>query len=420
MPQTDVLALILGGGAGSRLYPLTRLRAKPAVPIGGSYRLVDIPISNCLNSGLDKIFVLTQFNSVSLHRHITQTYKFDIFSRGWVQILAAEQTPRSSDWYQGTADAIRKQRTELEAVGPRDVVILSGDQLYRMDYAAFVRAHREAGADVSVAVLPVSRADAGRYGIVETGADGLIERFYEKPRDPAVLDQLATYPDPERPYLGSMGVYVFRTEALYSLLDDIPGADFGKDILPASLERCRVLAYPFDGYWEDIGTIRAFYDANLALLEPDAHFSFFDADRPIYTHPRFLPPSLVDAGCTLDRVFVASGCKITRSDIQQSIVGVRSRIGPDVRLRRTIVMGADYAETAEDLAANLARGVPHVGIGPGCRIEGAIIDKNARLGRGVVIRDLPDRPDAETEHYTVRDGIVIITKDSVVPDGLVI
>jgi glucose-1-phosphate adenylyltransferase len=257
MPLTDVLALILGGGAGTRLHPLTKLRAKPAVPIAGHYRLVDVPISNCLNSGIERIYVLTQFNSVSLHRHITQTYKFDLFSRGWVQILAAEQTPRSADWYQGTADAVRKQRPELEAVNPRDFLILSGDHLYRMDYEAFVRHHREAGADVTLAVLPVSRADASRFGVVEADPDGRIRNFHEKPKDPAVLDALATYPDPERPYLGSMGVYVFRREALYHLLDNNPGSDFGKHILPGSLETCRIVAYPFDGYWEDIGTIRA-------------------------------------------------------------------------------------------------------------------------------------------------------------------
>jgi len=420
MPHTDVLGLILGGGAGSRLYPLTKLRSKPAVPIAGNYRLVDIPISNCLNSGIDKIFVLTQFNSVSLHRHITQTYKFDIFSRGWVQILAAEQTPLSTDWYQGTADAIRKQRTELEAVDPADVVILSGDHLYRMDYAAFVEAHRVAQADVTVAVLPVAREEAGRFGIVETNAHGQIVGFHEKPKDPGLLDKLATYPDPQRPCLGSMGVYVFRTRALYELLDTEAGSDFGKHILPASLERCKVMAFPFDGYWEDIGTIRSFYEANLALVEPDARFSFYDPVHPIYTHPRFLPPSQVDQKCSLQAVMVAGGASIVGSRIEHSIVGVRARIGPDVLLQRSIVMGADYFEANADRADNAARGIPNIGIGSGCRIEGAIIDKNARLGRGVVIRSLPDRPDEHAAHYAIRDGIVIVTKDAVLPDGTVI
>ncbi len=420
MPHTDVLALILGGGAGSRLFPLTKLRSKPAVPIAGNYRLVDIPISNCLNSGIDKIFVLTQFNSVSLHRHITQTYKFDIFSRGWVQILAAEQTPLSTDWYQGTADAIRKQRTELEAVSPADVVILSGDHLYRMDYAAFVAAHRAAQADVTVAVLPVARAEAGRFGIVETKAGGQIVGFHEKPKEAGLLDRLATYPDPQRPYLGSMGVYVFRTEALYDLLDTEAGADFGKHILPASLDRYAVMTYPFDGYWEDIGTIRSFYEANLALVEPEARFSFYDPVHPIYTHPRFLPPSQVDGECTLRAAMVAGGASIVGSRIEHSIVGVRARIGPDVSLRRSIVMGADYFETETDRAENAARGIPNIGLGPGCRIEGAIIDKNARLGKGVIIRGLPGRPDESADHFAIRDGIVIVTKDAVLPDGTVI
>jgi glucose-1-phosphate adenylyltransferase len=420
MPKFDVLALILGGGAGTRLYPLTKLRAKPAVPIAGNYRLVDIPISNCLNSGIENIYILTQFNSVSLHRHITQTYKFDVFSRGWVQILAAEQTPYSSDWYQGTADAIRKQRPELEAVAPRDFLILSGDHLYRMDYAAFLQAHRSADADVSLAVLPVSRAEAGRFGIVETDGDGRIVSFHEKPKDAAQLDRLASYPDPARPYLGSMGVYLFRSQTLYEQLDSNPGSDFGKHILPSILSQCRVMAYPFDGYWEDIGTIRAFYDANLALVEPDAPFSFYDPERPIYTHPRFLPPTQVDEDCILDRVLLAGGSKVMHSQLKQCVIGIRSRIGPEARLTRTIMMGADYFESDAERAENAASGRPNVGVGPGCVIEGAILDKNARIGRDVVIRGLPDRADVETAHYSVRDGIVIVMKNCLVPDGMII
>ena len=369
MPQTDTLALILGGGAGTRLYPLTKQRAKPAVPIAGSYRLVDIPISNCLNSGIQKIYILTQYNSVSLHRHITQTYQFGLFSNGWVQILAAEQTSRSVDWYQGTADALRKQRTELETVAPRNFLILSGDHLYRMDYDAFVRAHREAEADVSVAVLPVARRDAGRFGIVETDARRRIVKFHEKPTDEALLDRLATYPDAERPYLGSMGVYVFRAQSLYQLLDTNPGSDFGKDIIPASLASCRVTAYPFDGYWEDIGTIRAFYDANLALMEPHPLFDFHDAERPIYTHPRFLPAALVEGDCRLNRTLLAPGARVVGSEIDHSIVGVRSQIGPACRLAHTIMMGADFFESEADKAANSAAGRPNVGIGANSVIE---------------------------------------------------
>jgi glucose-1-phosphate adenylyltransferase len=419
MPQRDVLALILGGGAGTRLYPLTKLRAKPAVPIAGNYRLVDVPISNCLNSGIEQIYILTQFNSVSLHRHVTQTYRFDLFSHGWVQILAAEQTLHSLDWYQGTADAIRKQRMEIEAVAPRDVLILSGDHLYRMNYEAFVRRHRDTAADVTLAVLPVSRTDAPRFGIVEADNEGRIMRFHEKPNDQAKLDALANYPDVERPYLGSMGVYLFRTERLFRLLSNIPGSDFGKDILPASLEECRVMAYPFDGYWEDIGTIRAFYLANLALVQSKPSFSFYDPQRPIYTHPRFLPPSQVE-DTRLHKVLLAGGAKVIQSTIEESVVGIRSQIGPGASLKRTIMMGADYFESDESQHEHAAKGLPSVGVGRGTVIEGAIIDKNARIGANVRIRQLDERPDLETDHYTIRDGIVIVTKNGIISDGTVI
>lgn len=418
--QKDVVALILGGGTGTRLYPLTKLRAKPAVPIAGHYRLVDVPISNCINSGLDQIFVLTQFNSVSLHRHINQTYRFDLFSQGWVQILAAEQTLNNKDWYQGTADAVRKQISELKATHARDFVILSGDHLYRMDYAAFLHAHRISQADVTLAVLPVTASDASRFGIVQTNPDNAIRCFHEKPSDPALLASLATYPDPERPYLGSMGVYIFRAEVLYRLLAEESGSDFGKHILPASLKTCQVFAWPFAGYWEDIGTIQAFYRANLALVEPNAPFSFYDSERPIYTHPRFLPPSSVEDDCMLDRVLLADGSKIVRSHITQSVIGVRSRIGPNARLTRTVMLGADYAESETTRVANAAQGLPNIGIGAGCVIESAIIDKNARIGDGVIIRYLPERADFETADYAVRDGLVIVLKNGVIPAGTVI
>jgi glucose-1-phosphate adenylyltransferase len=420
MAYTDVLALILGGGVGTRLYPLTKLRAKPAVPIAGKYRLVDVPISNCLNSGIEHIYVLTQFNSVSLHRHITQTYKFDLFSRGWVQILAAEQTLSSSEWYQGTADAVRKQRTELEAVGPDDFLILSGDHLYRMDYGAFIEFHRDSNADITLAVLPVSQADAPRFGILETDAKRRIVNFHEKPSDPNLLDALSTYPDPARPCLGSMGVYLFRAQVLYDLLDAQPGSDFGKHILPAGLDRYRMFAYPFEGYWEDIGTIRSFYEANLALAAPDPVFTFHDAERPIYTHPRFLPPSRVDQDCILRSVLLADGCEVVHSQLYESIIGVRSMIGPEARLSRTVMMGADYYETRADKARRARADLPAVGVGQGCVIEAAIIDKNARIGDDVVIRHIPDRPDMEADNYVARDGLVIVLKDGVIPSGTVI
>lgn len=420
MPHTDTLALILGGGAGTRLYPLTKERAKPAVPIAGNYRLVDIPISNCINSGIEKIYILTQYNSVSLHRHISQTYIFDQFSRGWVRILAAEQSSRSVDWYQGTADALRKQRTELESIAPQHFLILSGDHLYRMDYAAFIGAHLEANADVTVAVLPVTRRDAGRFGIVETEADGRIVRFFEKPKEAALLDRLGTYPNPDRPYLGSMGVYVFSAEALYRLLDSVPGSDFGRDIIPASLQTCRVMAYPFDGYWEDIGTIKAFYEANLALVEPDAPFNLHDPERPIYTHPRFLPPAQMDGNCQLVASLLASGARLISSEIDHSIVGIRGQVGPAARLVRTVMMGADFLESEAEKAANAATGRPNVGIGANCVIEGAIIDKNARIGANTIVQHRLDRPDMETADYVVRDGIVIVLKNGTLRAGTVI
>lgn len=390
------------------------------MPIGGKYRLVDIPISNCLNSGIEQIYVLTQYNSVSLHRHITQTYKFDLFSRGWVQILAAEQTPHSSDWYQGTADAVRKQLPELRAADPKDFLILSGDHLYRMDYEPFLQTHRESGADITMAVLPVTRAEASRFGILETDSDRRVVNFHEKPSDPMRLDSLASYPDPDRPYLGSMGVYLFRAAVLYRLLEAAGGSDFGKDILPASIPTERVLAYPFDGYWEDIGTIRAFYEANLALADPHPAFSFYDPERPIYTHPRFLPATRIEEDCILDRVLLADGCRVVRSQIVHSVIGIRSLIGPEARLASTVMMGADYFETDAERARNAKEGIPDIGIGQGCVIEGAIIDKNARIGDDVIIRCLPERKNMETADYVARDGLVIVLKNGVIPKGTVI
>ncbi len=422
MQHSDILALILGGGAGTRLYPLTKMRAKPAVPFGGKYRLVDIPLSNCLNSGIRRIYVLTQYNSASLHHHIAQTYKFDVFSSGWVRILAAEQTPLSKDWYLGTADAVRKQLIQLKTETPRDFLILASDHLYRMDYADFVRAHREAQADITLAVQSVARFDTLRYGIVRLGADGRVWQLCEKPLDPTLLDRLATGPDPDRPYLASMGVYLFRTEVLYRLLETNPGLDFGEHILPAALRDYHVAAYRFDGYWEDVGTLRAFYEANLKLADSSFPLSFDDPERPIYAHSGFhlLPPSRVDKDCLLDRVLIAEGCQVIRSQIVHSVVGVRSFIGPDATLKRVVMMGAGYYESEADKAQSLRAGRPPIGIGRGCRIESAIIDKNARVGEGVMIRHWPDREPVETENYVVRDGLVVVTKNAVIPDGTVI
>jgi glucose-1-phosphate adenylyltransferase len=419
MAMRDVMAVILGGGQGTRLYPLTRLRAKPAVPIGGKYRLIDIPISNCLNADIHKIYVLTQFLSASLHRHIYQTYKFDLFSGGFVYILAAEETPSGMDWYQGTADAVRKQLPRFVHARVEDILILSGDHLYRMDYAEFVALHREKRADVTIAVQPVARADAPRFGILEAEEDGRISAFHEKPDDDQ-LGGLESLPDSDKPYLASMGVYVFRQDALREVLEGSDDEDFGRQIIPAAVESLRVYAFPFNGYWEDIGTVGAFYEANLALTLPDPPFDFYDHRHPIYTRPRFLPASRAD-GCDLERTVMAEGCLIQDSDIRESVIGLRSIIGPDVRIARTVMMGADFYETPDRKAENLKLGQPDVGIGRGSTIEGAIIDKNARLGEGVIIRPhVPDEEMVEAENYVIRDGVVVIPKNAIIPDGTVI
>jgi glucose-1-phosphate adenylyltransferase len=413
------MALILGGGRGTRLYPLTKLRAKPAVPIGGKYRLIDVPVSNCLNSGVEKIYVLTQFLSESLHRHIYQTYKFDLFSGGFVQILAAEETPSGMDWYQGTADAVRKQLPRFVHSRIEDAMVLSGDHLYRMDYANFVDFHREKRADVTIAVQPVSGADASRFGILKTNEDERITSFHEKP-DPDELEGLESVAESDRPYLASMGVYIFRADVLRDLLAESDAEDFGRQIIPQAIETHRVYAFTFEDYWADIGTIGAFYQANLGLTEPHPPFDFYEPGNPIYTRPRFLPPSYVD-DCNVERSVLAEGCVIKQSDIRESVVGLRSIIGPDARLTRTVIMGADFYETPERRAENRALDRPDVGVGAGCVIEGAIIDKNARIGEGVTIRAHPEIEDVvEEENYVICDGLVVIPKNTVIPPGTVI
>ena len=419
MALRDVLAVILGGGRGSRLYPLTKMRAKPAVPLGGKYRIIDIPISNCLNSGVEKIYVLTQFMSASLHRHIYQTYKFDMFSGGFVNILAAEETPTGMDWYQGTADAVRKQLPQLAHANVEDALILSGDHLYRMDYAEFVGLHRDKRADVTIAVQPVSREDAPRYGILKMNQDGRIVEFCEKP-GAGELSGLESFIDDERPFLASMGIYAFRHDLLRQLLSESDAEDFGSQIIPAAIENLRVYAYPFHGYWRDIGTIRAFYEANLDLTLPDPPFDFYDVLNPTYSRPRFLPPSSLD-GCCLEQSVLAEGCRIDHADVNHSVIGLRSIIRPGVRLSSSVMLGADFYEDAERKVENRRRGRPDVGIGPGSVIEGAVIDKNARIGSNVTIRaGQPVDEMIETENYVIRDGLVVIPKNAVLPDGTVI
>jgi glucose-1-phosphate adenylyltransferase len=418
MTMHDVTAVILGGGRGSRLYPLTRERAKPAVPLAGKYRLIDIPISNCINSGINRIFVLTQFMTASLHRHIVDTYKFDIFSHGFVEVLSAEQTLTRSDWYQGTADAVRQQLHQFARHDPRDVIILSGDHLYRMDYAKFINYHRDTGADITVAVLPVTEEDAARFGILRADDEGRIVRFVEKPRTDGDREGLASWLGDPKPYLGSMGIYVFRKDVLPDLLQG-DEEDFGKHIIPMAIDRVKVMAFPFEGYWEDIGTIRSFYETNLALAQPTPPFDFYEAIKPIYTRSRFLPPSRVEE-CRLARVALAEGSWLSDSIIEDSVLGLRSMVWQGCTLRRVVMMGADYYQSDEELAEDDRCGRPHIGIGRNCEIEGAIIDKNARIGNHVVIRPQPTDMDVDGDSYVVRDGIVVIPLNAVIPEGTVI
>ncbi|HNK62971.1 MAG TPA: glucose-1-phosphate adenylyltransferase [Anaerolineales bacterium] len=413
MPSfNEVLAVILGGGRGARLYPLTQMRSKPAVPIAGKYRLIDIPISNCINSEIFRIAILTQFNSVSLHRHITRTYNFDSFHQGWVQIWAAEQTIESADWYQGTADAVRKQLLEIQATGAKYVLILAGDHLYRMDYKAMAEYHWANKADITVAVQPVAREEASRFGILKREADGKISRFVEKPKDPEVQKQYVSRDDPERPFLGSMGIYMFNTKVLIEYLTQFSDYDdFGSDIIPQAIQSHEVYGFDFTGYWQDIGTIRSFYETNLMLTRSDSPFDFYDAKLPIYTDTRFLPASIVE-DCRLQHVLIAEGSRVLRSEITHSIIGIRSQIADGCVIKDSIVMGSDYFE--RDWG-----GVP-IGIGANCHIEGAILDKNARIGENVTIRPFPRNTEIDNEKWYVRDGIVIIPKDMEIPSGTVI
>jgi glucose-1-phosphate adenylyltransferase len=414
MPNlNDILAIILGGGRGSRLDPLTRLRSKPAVPMAGKYRLIDIPISNCINSEIYRIAVLTQFNSVSLHRHIASTYNFDAFHTGWVQIWAAEQTMQNADWYQGTADAVRKQIFQIRSVNAPYILILAGDHLYRMDYAEMAASHWKNNADITVAVQPTSTTDASRFGLLKRNSDLRIIDFVEKPKDKARLAEYVSRDDPDRPYLASMGIYLFKTSVLIDLLTKNAFDDFGGDVIPSAIKTHSVFGYDFEGYWEDIGTIRSFYETNLALTTKDSRFVLYDPVRPIYSHARFLPGSRVEDS-TLHNVLIAEGCSIVQADISHSIVGLRSQIGAGVVIKDTIIMGSDYYESIVNELIDCA--VP-LGIGAGCQIEGAIIDKNARLGSKVIIRPFPRGTEIDTDEWVVRDGIVVIPKGTILLPG---
>ena len=412
MPSmNDVLGMIMGGGKGTRLHPLTKMRSKPAVPIAGKYRLIDIPISNCINSGIYRVAILTQFNSVSLHRHISQTYNFDVFHGGWVDILAAEQTPERTDWYQGTADAVRKQLFEIRATGAEYVLILAGDHLYRMDYREMAEFLWEKSADIAVAVQPVARGEASRFGILKVESDARISAFVEKPKDPEVQKNFISRPhDEDRPFLGSMGIYLFKTKVLIDLLTSFQEYDdFGGDIIPEAIQSLNVFAFNFDGYWEDIGTIRSFYETNLKLTSPNPPFNFYDPKAPIYTHARYLPGSIVEDSQLKD-VLLAEGSRIRKAEITHSIIGIRSQISEGTVIRDSIVIGADYYIPKRNPE------VP-IGIGRNCQIESAILDKNVQIGEGVVIRSFTQSPDIDHELYFVRDGIVVIAKDTVIPPG---
>ena len=419
MQMKDVMAVVMGGGVGSRLYPLTRDRTKPAVPLAGKYRLIDIPMSNCFGARIDKIAILTQFNSVSLHRHIHRTYTRDIFTEGWVQILAAEQTHRSGDWYEGTADAIRKQTIEIKSAGVKYVLILAGDHLYRMDYRPYLQFHFDTKADVSIAVQPVSQHDASSFGILKLDKKNRISEFVEKPKTPEEQDGLESGDDPDKPFMASMGIYIFNIDVLFEILDSSSGTDFGKHIIPSSIHTHRVMGYPFDGYWEDIGTIRRFYEVNIDMASPMPKFNLYDPYHPIYTRPRFLAASKIQGG-SLQNVLLADGCRIQEATLRNSVIGLRSIIENGVTVERTVIMGADFYQSRSEIKKAVQDGVPRTGIGPDSVIQGAIIDKNARIGRQVIIRDMPDRPDEEHDNWVAREGIVIVPKNAVIPDGMVI
>ncbi len=423
--EPRVLAIILGGGKGTRLYPLTKERSKPAVPFGGKYRIVDIPISNCINSGYRKIYLLTQFNSASLHLHIINSYNFDRFSRGFVEILAAEQTLEHSGWYEGTADAVRKNVAHFRVQNPTHYIILSGDQLYRMDLKKFMNAHIASGADITIAAKAVNRSDASGFGIMKVDEKNQITSFMEKPAKDMNIDDWkipqesrAGLPD-ELEYLASMGIYIFNAKAMDEMLDNKYN-DFGKEIIPQAIKSKKVSSYVFNGYWEDIGTIRSFYEATLDLTNPVPHFNFYEEEKPIYTHMRNLPPSKINHA-DMTATLASEGCVITNSRIQRSVIGVRSIINEGCDLDGVIMMGADFYEDEEVQKENKAKGIPNMGIGKNCKINKAIIDKNSRIGDNCCINVSGKKyEDGDHGMFYSADGIIIIRKFDVIPAGTVI
>lgn len=419
--RRKVIAVILGGGQGTRLFPLTKMRSKPAVPVAGKYRLVDIPISNCINSGVRRIYVLTQFNSASLNRHIKNSYNFDVFSRGFVDILAAEQTPHSKNWYQGTADAVRQSIHHMENHSHEHVLILSGDQLYQMDYRKMMKKHEDNDADITIGTIPVVAEDATGFGIMKTNKEGFIESFVEKP-DYGELDKWKSdtpdkFKKDGREYLASMGIYIFKKDILNELFDEYEDAtDFGKEIIPEAIkEDYQVQSYEFDGYWTDIGTIKSFFEANLALTDDLPQFNLYDNEDFIYTHARMLPASKL-SGTTFDHSVLAEGCLVEASRIERSVIGIRSRIGKGTTIEHSIIMGNDFFQSQQEIEQSTDENPP-MGIGQRCFISNAIIDKNVKIGDDVRIAGGDHLEDGEYEHYHVVDGIVIIPKGEVIEDG---
>jgi glucose-1-phosphate adenylyltransferase len=431
MPERrNLLAVILGGGAGTRLFPLTQQRSKPAVPLGGKYRLVDVPISNCINSNVIRIFVLTQYNSASLNRHIAQTYRFSPFADAFVEILAAEQTPESPQWFQGTADAVRQVLPHIRDWRIDTLLILSGDHLYRMDYRDFLARHYETDADITISVIPIPPDSASEFGLLKTDGDGRVIEFSEKPKGDALeamrVDTTTLGLTPEqallRPYLASMGIYVFKYDRLEQLLsEDGTHMDFGREVIPRAIGRYNVQGFLFDDYWEDIGTIAAFYKANLDMTNAIPPFNLFDAEAPLLSRARYLPPSKID-NCEIRDSIISDGCIINGAKLNRSVIGLRSRIAQGAQLDASYMMGADFYQTLEEMRDDIVSGTPRVGIGENTIISRAIIDKNARIGSGVRMVNeakvmTADAPDGA---YYIRDGIIIVPKNAVIPDGTVV
>jgi len=420
----DTLAVILGGGAGTRLFPLTFHRSKPAVPLAGKYRLIDIPISNCVNSELMRMFVVTQYNSASLNRHVSRTYRFDRFGPGFVTILAAEQTPDSDTWYQGTADAVRQCLQHINPYPHRRVLILSGDQLYRMDFNTFESHHRSSWADLTVATIPVTAEDASGFGILKTDADGIITEFHEKPT-PEELPGLESPVSEKmkaagRVYLASMGIYMFERDVLREVLVGSPDEkDFGKEIIPKAIEERRVVSYPFDGYWSDIGTVKSFYEANIELAQPEPAFDLYDEDAPIFTNARMLPPAKIEDS-HVRHSMIAEAAVITQATVEDSVIGIRSHLSPGSVLRRTVMLGADYLPWRDPSRRPGLNPPPSPGIGRNSVVEGAIIDKNVQVGADCRITNADGVETADGEGWHIRDGIVVLPKNAIIPDGTVI